>query len=182
MAQAFLGEIRCFGFNFAPYQWAQCSGQVIAISQNAALFSLLGTYYGGNGTSTFALPNLQGQVPMHWGTSPGLTPTSIGETQGVTGVTLTVQQTPAHTHTVTVASNPQGGDAERVPTPGPTSFIGPSANPDLLWVNPPNSPNAQFASNAISTYAGGGTPHQNQQPYLTLNFCIALFGTFPARN
>ena len=182
MSQPYVGEIRCFGFNFAPYQWAQCSGQVMAISQNAALFSLLGTYYGGNGTTTFALPNLQGQVPMHWGAPPGLSPTSVGETQGTTSVTLTVSNMPTHTHSVTVAVNATGGESERGPTPGPTSYLGPSLQPDSVWVPTQNQANAQFSPKAISPYPGNGGAHENMQPYLTLNFCIALFGTFPARN
>lgn len=89
MSEAYVGEIRCFGFNFAPYQWAQCNGQQMAISQNAALFSILGTAYGGNGTTTFNLPNLQGQIPMHWGSATALPPSSIGQVQGQSMVTLT---------------------------------------------------------------------------------------------
>src|ERR1700738_1228497 len=100
MSDPFLAEIRAFGFNFAPYQWALCNGQVLPISQYTALFSLIGTYYGGNGTTTFALPNLQGQIPMHWGSPPGLTATVLGETQGTENVTLISGQMPMHNHGV----------------------------------------------------------------------------------
>ncbi len=182
MAQAFVGEIRCFGFNFAPYNWAQCNGQLMAISQNAALFSILGTYYGGNGTSTFGLPNLQGQIPMHWGTPNGRSPTNIGEVQGTSGVTLAESQMPLHTHTVTTAVNASGGQAERGPTPGPTSYLGPSLQPDYVWLPSPNTANAQFSPKAISAYPGQGNPHENMQPYLALNFCVSLYGVFPSRN
>lgn len=182
MGQQFVGEIRCFGFNFAPFQWAQCNGQLMSIQQNTALFSLLGTYYGGNGTSTFQLPNLQGQVPMHWGNGIGLSQYVLGETTGSPTVALNQSEMPAHNHTITVAVNASGGQGERGPTPSANSYLGPSLQPDAVWVNAPNQANTQFAQNAISPYAGQGQPHDNMQPYLTLNFCIALFGVYPARN
>lgn len=179
MSDPYLGEIRCFGFIFAPQGWAVCGGQLLSIQQNAALFSLLGTYYGGNGTSNFGLPNLQGTAPMHWGNGSGLSPYSVGETVGQTNVTLDMSQIPVHTHVVTAA---QAGVADRTPKPNPTatSYLGPGADPDDVWVKPPNTANSNFAVNTLSL-AGGNQPHANQQPYLVLNFCISLSGAFPPR-
>src|SRR4051812_902324 len=112
MSEPYLGEIRCFGFNFAPRGWAQCNGQLLSIQQNTALFSLLGTSYGGNGQTTFGLPNLQGRIPMHWGSGPGLSPTVIGETLGQTSATLTTSQIPAHAHNIKSAIVAPGGFLE----------------------------------------------------------------------
>lgn len=177
MSDQYVGEIRCFGFNFAPSGWAQCNGQLVAISQYSALFALLGTSYGGNGTSTFGLPNLQGIAPMDWGNGAGLSPYVVGETAGTANVTLTISQIPIHSHVVTVTQAPE---QFRTARPTGTSYLGPGANPDDAWVKPPNTANSQFSPNAISL-AGGGQPHANQQPFLTLNFCIALSGAFPPR-
>jgi microcystin-dependent protein len=176
----FLGEIRCFGFNFAPVGWLLCEGQLLPISQYTALFSLLGTYYGGNGTSTFGLPNLQGQVPMHQGNGAGLTPTVVGESQGSTSVTLLYSEMPIHQHTIVTEITEPGGAPERaaVPSSG-ASYIGPS-NPDALYNSTPTL-NAIFAPQTIGT-AGSTTPHDNMQPYLVLNFCICIDGVYPARN
>ncbi len=177
MSQAYIGEIRCFGFNFAPYEWALCNGQPTAISQNAALFSVIGTNFGGNGTTTFNLPNLQGQIPMHWGTTSGLPPTSIGQVQGVPNVTLTTTQIPSHTHAPSAATSTEA--AERTNTPNATCFSSGVTKPDLPWQTAPTlSP--QFAPNAISP-TGTSLPHDNTQPYLVLNFCISLYGIFPTR-
>jgi len=181
MADPFLGEIRCFGFNFAPIGWAKCNGQLLSIADNSALFAILGTTYGGDGQTTFALPNLQGQVPMHWGSGPGGFNTTIGEVQGVTAVTLTTAQIPAHTHVLTAAAIPVGNEFQRTDTPSATTYLSESANPDAAYNNTPSSITAAFASNALST-VGGSQPHDNMQPYLALNFCIALEGIFPARN
>ncbi|HEY1979772.1 MAG TPA: tail fiber protein [Xanthobacteraceae bacterium] len=178
MSQAYVGEIRCFGFNFAPYQWAQCNGQVMAISQNAALFSILGTYYGGNGTTTFALPNLQGGIPMHWGSGPGLPTTTVGETMGSTQVTLNLNEIPQHNHVVSSAT--RGSAAEAAPLPTSTSFIS-NAKGAEIYQAPPVTTNAPFSQKAISQ-TGGGQSHNNMQPYLALNFCIALYGNFPPRS
>jgi len=175
MSQSYVGEIRCFGFNFAPYGWALCNGQLLAISSNTPLFSIIGTTYGGNGTSNFALPNLQGQIPMHWGTPTGLPATVVGQPQGQSTVTLTTQQIPGHTHTAIAA---KGSGTERTASPGPTSYLAEST-PGSAWKGaPPLGP--QFAANAISLM-GTNLPHDNMQPYLTLNFCISLYGTFPSR-
>jgi microcystin-dependent protein len=180
MSEPYVGEIRCFGFQFAPVGWAFCNGQLVAIADNAALFSILGTTYGGDGVATFALPNLQGRIPMHWGNGPGGFNTTIGEVQGATTVTLTTGQIPTHTHTITVADLPAGGVVERVASPAGGSAYLSDSGPDALWNKTPTV-NAAFSSKAIGS-VGGSQPHDNTQPYLVLNFCIALFGIFPSRN
>lgn len=180
MAEPFVGEVRCFGFNFAPRGWAFCDGQILPISQNDALFAIIGTIYGGNGTTDFALPNLQGRVPMHWGTSPGFN-TIIGEVQGQSTVTLTTNQIPQHQHNVIAATIMQGGTDEKIASPTNTSFLGPSANADGAYITTPTNVTAAFSNKAVSAN-GDSQPHNNLQPYLVLNFCIALFGIFPSRN
>ena len=183
MSNPYLGEIRCFGFNFAPVGWAMCNGQLLPISQDTALFSLLGTTYGGNGTSNFALPNLQGQIPMHWGNGTGLSPTVIGEAQGTSTVTVTSSALPQHTHTLTAYVTAPGGAPERLASPDlATSYIGPS-NPDAIYLTGPTAGqiNTSFNPAVIGT-TGSGLAHDNMQPYLVLNFCIALQGVFPSRN
>lgn len=167
MAQPFIGQIRTFAFGFAPRGWAQCNGQLLPINQNQALFSLLGTTYGGNGTTNFALPNLQGRTPLHFGTGPGLSPRTLGEVAGSEAVTLTSAHLPAHTHTVSAN------------TATPTS--GTPAN--NLWAqgNYSASGGSAMAAGDISN-TGGNQPHPNLSPYLVLNFCIALQGIFPSRN
>jgi microcystin-dependent protein len=179
MSQPYVGEIRAFGFQFAPSQWAYCNGQPMDISQFETLYTVIGTTYGGNGTTTFNLPNLQGQVPMHWGTGTSGQTTVIGQPQGVTLVTLTQGQTPQHSHTITVQQIASGGDPEKTPTPGPNTWISDSV-PDGLYNFTPTI-NAAFAGNAIST-VGGSQPHDNMQPYLAINFCISLYGIYPSRN
>jgi microcystin-dependent protein len=179
MSEAYIGEIRCFGFNFAPYQWALCNGQLMSITQNTALFSILGTNFGGNGTTTFGLPNLQGVIPMHWGTpSGGLPVTVIGETQGATSVTLTSQQIPQHQHAIYAAT--PGSTEERSAGPTTNSFIS-DAKGTYIYQTPPAAPNAAFSPRSIGM-SGGTQPHDNMQPYLTLNFCISLYGVFPPRS
>jgi microcystin-dependent protein len=177
MSDQFIGEIRCFGCNFAPFGWAFCNGQLIPISQNPALFSLIGTSYGGNGTSTFALPNLRGQVPMHWDGSTSL----LGQPQGLSMVTLSVGQLPVHQHTVTAMSVPSGGVVDRVAIPATTSFLSESQPPNGVYLTGSPTINAAFSPKAIS-FTGASQPHENRQPYLVLNFCIALQGIFPSRN
>ena len=179
MSEPYLGEIRCFGFNFQPNGWAFCNGQLVSISQNEALFAILGTTYGGDGVTNFALPNLQGRIPMHWGNGPGGFNTQIGEVQGVTAVTLTTQQMPGHTHTITVGDLPAGGVVERVQSPTAAAYIS-ASSPDQAYNSSPTLDTA-FSSKAISI-SGGSLPHENMQPYLALNFCIALFGIFPSQN
>ena len=179
MSQQFLGEIRSFGFNFAPRGWAKCNGQPMSIAQNQALFSILGTIYGGDGITTFNLPNLQGQIPMHWGNGPGNFVTAIGEVQGTTAVTLTVSQIPQHTHALTAAT--VGSAAERTAVPTNQAFLSGSRPPDRAYENPATAVTSQFSPKAIAITGGSG-PHDNMQPYLAVNFCIATEGTFPSRN
>ncbi len=169
----FVAEIRIFPFNFAPTGWATCSGQLIPISQNTALFSLLGTTYGGDGKSTFALPNLQGSAPMHPGQGPGLTPHDLGESGGSDFVTLLDTEIPLHSHGLKAAGDP-GEDA----TPAGEA-LGRSVGASLYQTTT-NTNLVQMGLNALPT-SGGGLPHNNLMPYLTLNFCIALQGVFPSR-
>lgn len=178
----YIGEIRAFGFNFAPANWAFCNGEIMAISQNTALFSILGTTYGGNGQSTFALPNLQGRSPMHWGSSNTGLNTVVGEPLGEPSVTLTTNEMPQHIHTVTAVDVAKGaGGLER--TAGPvtdgSSYLSQASGAYLYSSSIPGS--TAFADGAIAT-AGGSQSHENMQPYLALNFCISLYGIFPSRN
>jgi len=173
MADPFMAEIRVFSFNFAPYGWAQCNGQLMAISQNSALFSLLGTSYGGDGRVTFGLPGLQGQLPMCWGNGPGLTPRTLGETDGEQTVTLLQTETPAHTHSLTlfsastaVSSTPQ----DQYLADGPCKPFGSTNLTTDTMLHP-----------AALTIAGGSQAHNNMMPSLAINFCIALSGMFPQR-
>jgi microcystin-dependent protein len=168
----FVAEIRIFPFNFAPKGWAFCDGQVMPLSQNTALFSLLGTTYGGDGKSTFALPDLQGSAPMHPGQGPGLSLHDLGEVGGSETVTLLESEMPAHSHT-TQAS--QADATERTPDgqlPATGIGVGQYAAPGALTA---------LSDHALSP-AGGDQPHNNMQPYLTLSFCIALQGVFPPRS
>jgi microcystin-dependent protein len=182
MSTPFTGEIRAFGFQFAPRDWAFCNGQPLSIEQFAALFALIGTTYGGDGQTTFNLPNLQGNVPMHWGTGPGGFNTVIGQVQGSTTVTLTTAQTPQHNHTITVQEFPSGGDHNlRTPKPNPNAWLSNSAPYGLWWDTGSPNLNAQFSQSALSPF-GGSQPHENMQPYLAVNFCICLNGIFPSRN
>jgi microcystin-dependent protein len=172
MADPFVAEIRIFPFNFAPKGWAWCDGQLLPLSQNTALFSLLGTTYGGNGKSNFALPDLQGRAPMHPGQGPGLSLHDLGETGGSETVTLLESEIPSHSHTLR-ASLSDGISREAVGQ-NPASGIGgivAYAAPGAL---------TQMSPNAL-TPAGGDQPHNNMQPYLTFYFCIALQGVFPPR-
>ncbi|MGA7730022.1 MAG: tail fiber protein [Chloroflexia bacterium] len=174
MADPFVAEIRIFPFNFAPRGWAFCDGQLLPISQNTALFSLLGTTYGGNGQSTFALPDLQGSVPMHPGQGNGLSQHFLGEESGSEFVTLLESEIPFHTHTQ-MSSNQPGED----PAPGPTEALARSVGASLYQTNT-GANLVTLAPQALSI-AGGSLPHNNMQPYLTLNFNIALQGVFPPR-
>ncbi|HVF71463.1 MAG TPA: tail fiber protein [Chthoniobacterales bacterium] len=173
MADPFVAEIRIFPFNFAPKGWAFCNGQLLPLSQNTALFSLLGTTYGGNGKSNFALPNLEGSAAMHPGQGQGLSLRDLGEVSGVESITLLVSEIPLHTHQLK-ASIEQGDNRLPAPAVALSTSIGAFAytggNPALT----------QMAFQALPP-AGGGLPHNNLQPYLTLNFCIALQGVFPPR-
>lgn len=172
MADPFVAEIRIFPFNFAPKGWAWCDGQLLPLSQNTALFSLLGTTYGGNGKSNFALPDLQGRAPMHPGQGPGLSLHDLGETGGSETVTLLESEIPSHTHTLQVY-NEVGEDR----IPGPTEALARSTG-GLLYGNPAGL--TSMAPQALVP-AGGDQPHNNLMPYLTFYFNIALQGVFPPR-
>ena len=174
MSEPFVGEVRCVGFNFPPRSWAFCQGQLLAISQNTALFSLLGTQYGGNGTSNFALPNLQGNVAIGQGQGLGLTPRNVGETSGSPSVTLLQGNLPTHNHNY--MTNVGDGPADKV-SPSSNSSI--SSGPGMFTAS--TSPQVAMAANMLSLN-GNSQPHNNMMPYLTLNFVIALQGVFPARN
>ena len=175
MSEPFVGEIRMFGFGFAPQGWALCNGQLLPISQNTALFSIIGTYYGGDGKSTFALPNLQGMAPLGFGQGNGLTPRNIGDTGGETSVTLIASQMAAHTHAAQGSSN--GGD-QVSPANGVWSI--PSVGRGLNVYDPGAGSSPAMNVKAISS-VGGNQAHDNMMPYLTLNFCIALVGIYPQR-
>jgi microcystin-dependent protein len=172
MADPFVAEIRIFPFNFAPKGWAWCDGQLLPLSQNTALFSLLGTTYGGNGKSNFALPDLQGRAPMHPGQGPGLSLHDLGETGGSDTVSLLESEMPSHSHSMT-ASFTDGNDQSPVGELLATGVGGIS-----LWAAPGQL--TQLSPNALAP-AGGDQPHNNQQPYLTFYFCIALQGVYPPR-
>ena len=170
----FVAEIRIFPFNFAPRGWAFCDGRLLPLSQNVPLFALLGTTYGGDGKSTFALPNLQGCAAMHPGQGPGLSLHDLGEMSGSETVTLLESEIPSHSHGL-VASTQPGED----PAPNPSEALGRSVGAQM-YQNVTNSNLVQLSDKAI-TPAGGDQPHNNMMPYLTLNFCIALEGVYPPR-
>jgi microcystin-dependent protein len=174
MADPFVAEIRIFPFNFAPKGWAWCDGQLLPLSQNTALFSLLGTIYGGDGQSTFALPDLQGRAPMHPGQGPGLSLHDLGETGGSDTVTLVNSEIPAHSHAVRAV----GADPGELQAPSAARNLARSGGGFAYAVGPAN---AQMAAETLAV-AGGGQPHNNLMPYLTFYFAIALQGVFPPRN
>lgn len=175
MSEPYVGEIRCFSFGFQPKGWAFCNGQLLPINQNQALFALLGTAFGGNGTTTFALPNLQGQVPAHMGNG-----FVLGQATGEANHTLILNEMPAHSHAIMSDIVEPGGATEHTATPSVTAAIGPS-NPDGLYNTSAGSNAVALAASALSI-VGGSQPHPNLQPFLVLNFCVALQGIFPTRN
>jgi len=172
MAEPFIGEIRMFAGNFAPRSWAFCDGQLLSISQNDALFSLLGTIYGGDGRTTFGLPDLRGRIPIHAGQGPGLSQRRLGAKSGMESVTLTNPQLPSHTHNARALNKP-----------------GDSGNPqNRIWAATSGSPEYYSAeipdvdmANDILPAAGGSQSHSNIMPYLCVHFIIALFGIYPSR-
>jgi microcystin-dependent protein len=173
MADPFVAEIRIFPFNFAPKGWAWCDGQLLPLSQNTALFSLLGTTYGGDGKSNFALPDLQGRAPAHPGNGPGLSPRGLGESSGSQTVTLQESEIPAHTHSVSASNGPANLQA-----PAADRVLG-RANNNVYLDNPANL--VAMDPQALAP-AGGAQPHNNMQPFLTFYFNIALQGVFPPRS
>ncbi|MDE2365512.1 MAG: phage tail protein [Betaproteobacteria bacterium] len=172
MSEPFLGEIRSFGFNFTPVGWAQCNGQLLSIAQNTALFSILGTTYGGDGRTTFALPNLQGSTPMGAGQGSGLTNRVLGESGGTEAEVIGIQQIPSHNH----AANAQPGNGNQAAPAG--NFWAQDLGGSKEYGS---SGTSQMAAGSISV-TGGGQSHSNLQPYQVLNYCIALQGIFPPRS
>jgi microcystin-dependent protein len=173
MANPFVAEIRIFPFNFAPTGWATCDGQILPLSQNTALFSLLGTTYGGDGKSNFALPNMQGSAPMHPGQGPGLSLHDLGETGGSQTVSLLDSEIPAHTHAM-------NGDSQVNANKGTPSAAATFARATGSTIYQSTTDGTVMASGVVAA-AGGSQPHNNLMPYLTLTFCIALQGVFPPR-
>lgn len=172
MGEPFIGEIRMFGGNFAPAGWAFCNGALMAISENNALFTLIGTTYGGDGQQTFALPDLQGRIPVHAGTgSDGITYT-LGEKGGVESVTLTTNQLPIHTHVPVATSN-----AGTLSNPANATWSG-AGTGEQIYSTPPNPPASTMNAQGILP-AGGSQPHENMAPYLCISFILSLFGVFP---
>ena len=163
-----IGQIQAFGFNFAPRGWAKCEGQLLPINQNETLFSLLGTTYGGDGRTTFGLPDLRGRVPMHHGNGPGLTPRPMGQKSGEERHTLTIDQMPAHNHSLHGIKK-----------------AGESAGPEYGVVRDDYAPSSGTPDVSLGTNTamptGGGQSHNNMQPYLVVNYCIALVGLYPSR-
>ncbi|MCP3129376.1 phage tail protein [Shewanella sp. KJ2020] len=199
MSDPFIGQISMFAGNFAPRGWALCNGQLLSISQNSALFAILGTTYGGDGQTTFGLPNLQGRVPVHQGQSPGTSLYTLGQASGTENVTLTINELPAHNHTVALSGTGNVSVAQGVssangntPTPGPTTVPAKVASglnalnaysttaPDttLLPVNTTTTVNVSGNTGVV----GNNLPVPIVQPYVVVNFIIALEGVFPSRN
>ena len=173
MSEPFVGEIRMFAGNFAPRGWAFCDGQLLAVSQNDALFSLLGTMYGGDGRTTFGLPEMRGRLPIHYGSGPGLTQRRLGQKGGAEEVTLTTGELPSHNHGPVGATNDLGSERAAV-----------GNVPALLTAEDlygPGGDPVNMASQAVSS-VGGSRSHDNMQPFLCINFIIALFGIYPSRH
>lgn len=176
MTDPFIGEIRIFAGNFAPYGWALCNGQLLPISQNTALYSIIGKTYGGDGKTNFALPNLQGRIPLHFGQGPGLSNRNLGEPIGSETVSLSGNQMPAHSHSATI----KAANAGSINQPENNLFG------KILRTNMYSTPDAALTNMAEGSLslqnAGGSLAHNNMQPYLTLNFIIALTGVYPPRS
>jgi microcystin-dependent protein len=180
MATPFIAEIVMFAGNFAPRGWAFCQGQIMSISQNTALFSLLGTTYGGNGQTTFALPDLRGRVPVGTGQGPGLPAVNLGQMSGEPTHTLIITEMPAHNHTVATQANVSSAAGNSTNPSG--NFPAVSTTRDNVYAN---ASNATMNASAVQTtigVAGGSQPHNNMQPYLGMNYIIAVEGIFPSRN
>jgi microcystin-dependent protein len=173
MAQPYVGEIRMFAGNFNPAGWSFCDGQLMPISENETLFQLIGTTFGGDGQETFALPNLQSQIPLHFGTGSSGTPYQFAESGGVESVTLTTNQIPSHTHPLMVSSDPGLGT-------NPAGNVAGALSPVSIYKANVAAPNLPMNASSI-TPVGGSQPHDNMQPFLCINFIISLFGLFPSQ-
>lgn len=172
MTTPFLGEVQIFGFNFAPAGWALCNGATVSISQYSALYALIGTSYGGNGTTSFSLPNLTNRAPCSQGTGPGLTPRTLGETFGESSHTLIANEMPAHSHSAQAFA----GTGTRSPQPAANAAL--TSTGIFEEYNNNQVKNTMLLPTTLSNY-GGSQPHENRQPFLALNFCIALQGVYP---
>lgn len=176
MSDPFIAEIRMFGFTFAPYGWAACNGQLVPVQQNTALFALIGTAFGGDGRTTFGLPNFQGAVPVGVGDGPGLTPRSMGEEGGETQLSLLTSEMPAHNHPAVVGRTPLGTASAPAANLLPTAENSTQVSCyDLVSTAPLNTTMSPY----MLFPQGGGQPHENRQPYLAVGFCMALRGVFP---
>lgn len=176
MSDPFIGEIQIYGFNFAPQNWALCQGQLMPIQQNTALFSLLGTQFGGNGTTNYQLPNFTGNLACGQGQGAGLTPRMVGETFGSDSVNLLPNEMPAHAHGARIYNQPTAANRAGVPASG-DAVITPQS---VAMLTNTNAVNTTLPIQTVGI-TGSGQPHENRQPYLTMNFCIALTGAFPQR-
>lgn len=179
MSDPFYAEIRMLPYTFAPRFWGRCDGQLMDISQNTALFSLVGTTYGGDGRVSFGLPNLQGRAPLHWGTAPGLSPHYWGEMDGEPQVVLTRDEMPSHDHQVSAAF----GTPDTITDEGQNNYLGPQFDPNITPYKQPFDGNNQVKmSYETIGVSGGSQAHENRQPYLAVQFCICLMGDWPPRN
>jgi len=180
--QVYIGTILPFGFNFAPSGWQMCNGQLLPISQYQAVFALLGTYYGGNGTTTFALPNLQGRLPMHMGNGLGLTPRNIGEMAGTESVTLTQSNLPSHTHALNATTaTATGASPQNTLLLAAANGADNQGDPVTVQIYGPAPNNTVMNPNSIGA-TGNSLPFQIMPPFLVFNFCIAMNGIYPSRN
>lgn len=179
MADPFTGEIRAFGFNYAPIDWAMCNGQEVAVQQNNVLYAIIGNTFGGTPGVKFNLPNLQGQAVMHQGSGTGLTPRSYATTSGVESVTLITTEMPVHNHTVTAGTVPLAGQTPSANSNSVFGRVG-KTNVGILAYSKNDQSNSSMAPQMVGL-GGGGLAHENRQPFLPLNFCICLYGIFPPK-
>jgi len=175
MAEPYIGEVRIFANTYVPVGWMRCDGQILNISEQSALYSIIATRYGGNGQTNFGLPNLNGRVPLGSGYGPGLTPRNLGEMSGISSYELKNTEIPSHNHTITNVHV----DASEQPNPDPESYLG-KMNQSGIYAS--TDDNLTSMSQEAISVAGGSQEHENTQPYLTLQFCIAIEGTYPSRN
>jgi len=182
MSEPFIGEIRMVGFTFAPRGWANCDGQLLPIAQNTALFSLFGTIYGGDGRTTFALPDLRGRVPIHTGNGPGLTSRTQGSRSGAERVTLGVNNLPAHNHAATSTANCNGVAGNSNDAVGNFWADDAGVSSGTYHTGPSNATMNAGAVQTTVANTGGGQAHENMQPFLVIRFIVALTGLFPSRN
>lgn len=178
MSEPFIAEVRMFANDYAPQYWASCDGQLMGVSQNTALFSLVGSLYGGDGRTTFGIPNLQGRAAMHSGTGPGLTSRQVGQFGGTPAYVLSESEMPTHTHSITGLT---GGGNLNSPDDGAYLAVDTNAQMRLRFLS--SAPNSDRSMDLMAlSNAGGGAAHENRQPYLVVNYCMALTGFYPSRN